>query len=167
MKIPSFLVTPDGEINSFGELRSYLRAVRYDTAKKWAARKSRAELEHIVSAMFARSTPWAGIPNSNERKTKKIYFQMAMKYKKELEQAPVKARKEVARKAAAQRVENDPKQQAKVEARRMWEDWQEGRTRHKSGAAFARYVVNSIPIIESEETVKRWDREWRKETKPK
>lgn len=76
-----------------------------------------------------------------------------------------KARKDVARNAAAAKLANDPKQAAKRDARRLWEDWQSGRTLHKSAAAFARYVVDTIPAIESEESVRRWGREWRKEPK--
>lgn len=74
-----------------------------------------------------------------------------------------KARKDVARKAAAAKLANDPKQAAKAEARKLWADWQTGKTIHRSAAAFARFVVKTLPVIESEEAVKRWEREWRKE----
>lgn len=78
-----------------------------------------------------------------------------------------KARKDVARNAASAKLAKDPKQAAKREVRKLWDDWQSGRTLHKSAAAFARHVVDSTPAIESEESVKRWEREWRKEAKSK
>jgi hypothetical protein len=59
----------------------------------------------------------------------------------------------------------DPKQIAKAEAFKLWEDWQAGRARHKSGAAFARHVVDKLPLIESTKTVERWVTQWRKDAK--
>jgi hypothetical protein len=56
---------------------------------------------------------------------------------------------------------NDPKQAAKADAFRMWQEWQAGRALYKSGAAFARHVVDSLPL-ESTDTVERWVRVWRK-----
>lgn len=77
------------------------------------------------------------------------------------------ARKETAEKGAATKLARDPKQAAKLEARKLWESWRARPSLHKSAAAFARFVVDSIPAIEAEETVKRWEREWRKEAKGK
>jgi len=78
-----------------------------------------------------------------------------------------KARKDVARKAAAAKLANDPKQAAKSEARKLWAQWRARPPLHRSAAAFARFVVKTLPIIESEEAVKRWEREWRKEADKK
>lgn len=163
MKVPAYLVTPDGDIKSFGELKSYLRAVRYDTAKRWASRKTREELEHIVAAMFARNRVWAGLPNRNEKRAHKMGLDVMWRQKREIQDAPQKARKAVAEKAAKAKLLRDPKQAAKSQARELWNDWQNGKTIHKSGAAFARYVVDALPDIESEESVKRWIRAWSKE----
>lgn len=163
MKYPVGLVSPDGEVASYGELRSYLRAVRYDTAKRWASRKSREELEHIVAAMFARNMRWAGIPSRNEKHSRRIAFQQAMAQKRALEAAPSEARKAVATKAVQAKLANDTKQAAKAKAKELWRDWQAGRTLHKGQAAFARYVVQCLPVIESTESVNRWVRQWRKE----
>jgi len=79
------------------------------------------------------------------------------------------ARKSVAAKAASAKLAKDSngKQAAKAEARKLWVDWQTGKTIHRSAAAFARFVVKTLPIIESEEAVKRWERDWRKDAAPK
>lgn len=68
---------------------------------------------------------------------------------------------------AKEKLKKDPKQAAKKAAKTKWDEWQKGKSIHKSGAAFARHVVSALPEIESEETVKRWERAWRKETKNK
>jgi hypothetical protein len=55
----------------------------------------------------------------------------------------------------------DPKQAAKAEAFKLWEDWQSGKTLHKSGAAFARFVCEKHQVLESAITVERWVRTWK------
>ncbi|MEJ7746147.1 MAG: hypothetical protein WKF61_05220 [Luteimonas sp.] len=65
-----------------------------------------------------------------------------------------------AKKAAAVKLSKDPKQAAKNEAFVLWQDWQSGHVLHKSGAAFARYVVERLPI-ESTKTVERWMQTWK------
>lgn len=62
---------------------------------------------------------------------------------------------------AREKLKRDPKQAAKAQARKLWQDWQAGRTLHKSGAAFARHVVRELPILESTKVVERWTREWK------
>lgn len=69
------------------------------------------------------------------------------------------ARKLLASKAGKMRLTADPKQAAKVDALRHWEAWQRGELRFKSGAAFARSVVEYSPI-ESTKTVERWMKDW-------
>lgn len=66
------------------------------------------------------------------------------------------------KKGAERKKANDPKQADKANAKRLWQDWQEGRAMHKSGAAFARFVVDNTGI-ENPETVERWMRAWRRE----
>lgn len=77
------------------------------------------------------------------------------------------ARKDTAKKGAAARLANDSDgtQAAKTEARKLWEDWRTGITLHKSGAAFARFVVDRLPSIKTTKTVERWATQWRKEAK--
>lgn len=65
------------------------------------------------------------------------------------------------------RLARDPKQAAKAEAFKLWQDWQAGRARHKSGAAFARHVIEACPAIESSKVVERWVTQWRKDAKAK
>lgn len=60
---------------------------------------------------------------------------------------------------------NDPKQKAKSEAFALWKDWQTGETLHKSGAAFARYVVDKLDVLDSTKTVERWVTQWHREAK--
>lgn len=74
--------------------------------------------------------------------------------------SPMNVGKFRARVNAAKRVARDPKTKAKLDAHQLWLNWQHGSQLHKSGAAFARFVVDTLPI-ESEKTVERWMREWR------
>lgn len=72
-----------------------------------------------------------------------------------------KALKQQARMGVRARLLKDPKQAAKAEAFRMWQEWQAGKAIHGSGAAFARRVVD-LTAIEDPNTVQRWMRQWRK-----
>ncbi|MEA9471147.1 hypothetical protein [Xanthomonas campestris] len=66
-----------------------------------------------------------------------------------------------AKKAIAAKLRKDPKQAAKSQALKIWQDWQSGRAIHASGAAFARHVVETT-AIDDPNTVQRWIRQWRK-----
>ncbi|WP_045764488.1 hypothetical protein [Xanthomonas albilineans] len=72
-----------------------------------------------------------------------------------------KEQRSCARRAVAAKLRNDPKQVAKSQAFKMWQDWQLGKVVHISGAAFARHVVETLPIDDTN-TVQRWMRAWRK-----
>jgi hypothetical protein len=78
---------------------------------------------------------------------------------------PQHTRRELALKGARAKLAADPKQAAKAEAFKLWQDWQAGKTRHKSGAAFARHVVKAIRVIENTKTVERWVTQWSKHAK--
>ncbi len=65
------------------------------------------------------------------------------------------------------KLRNDPKQAAKADARKLWNNWQTGQTLHKSQAAFARHVVDAFPVIENPKSVERWATQWRKEAQTK
>lgn len=71
-------------------------------------------------------------------------------------------RAEQARTGAIAKLANDPVQAAKPAAHKLWMDWQSGRTKHRSGAAFCRFVVEECPAITDPRTVERWCQEWRK-----
>lgn len=60
--------------------------------------------------------------------------------------------------------DSDGKQAAKLEAFNRWVAWQNGSVAHKSGAAFARHIVETLPI-ENTKTVERWMQAWRKDMK--
>lgn len=81
----------------------------------------------------------------------------------DIEAVAKEARISVAMLGVRAKLERDPKQAAKAKAKELWRDWQAGRTLHKCQAAFARYVVQCLPVIESTESVNRWVREWRAE----
>lgn len=66
------------------------------------------------------------------------------------------------KRGAAAKLAKDPKQAAKKEAFEMWKAWHAGRARYKSGAAFARHVVDVLPL-ESSKQVERWVTKWRRE----
>lgn len=75
--------------------------------------------------------------------------------------AGAKALKQKAQEGVKARLQRDPKQAAKAEVLRLWQDWQAGKTIHVSGAAFARHAV-ARTAIEDPNTVQRWMRQWRK-----
>ncbi len=74
----------------------------------------------------------------------------------------MKAYKDARRRGAATKLANDRngKQAAKNEAFKLWQDWQKGKTLHKSGAAFSRFVCDKYPVLESPTTVEKWSRKW-------
>lgn len=72
------------------------------------------------------------------------------------------ARSSIAQEGAARKLANDPKQAAKAEAFKLWQQWQQGKTRHSSGAAFARNFVESHPAITSTKVVERWVTDWQR-----
>ncbi len=83
--------------------------------------------------------------------------------------SPILAREQFsnrARQGAAAKLarDSDGKQAAKLKAFNQWVAWQNGAATHKSGAAFARHIVETLPI-ESTKTVERWMQIWRKEMK--
>lgn len=67
-----------------------------------------------------------------------------------------------AKRKAWKRISNDRdgKQAAKAEVFKLWQEWQAGKTLHKSGAAFARFVCNRFSALESPISVERWARNW-------
>lgn len=67
------------------------------------------------------------------------------------------------RQGAAARWRGDPKAKAKAECRIDYDDWQAGRSQHKSAAAFALWVVEKYPALESPKVVAGWVTAWRKE----
>lgn len=80
-------------------------------------------------------------------------------------EAPGIVRTRQAGSGAAVKLARDPKQAAKADAFKLWQEWQTGKARHRSGAAFARHVIDTLPTIESEKTVERWTRQWAKDAK--
>lgn len=76
-------------------------------------------------------------------------------------------RSEQGRSAARVKLLRDPKQVAKAETFKLWQEWQAGRAHYKSAAAFARAVVDAFPIIENTKTVEHWATQWRKGAKTK
>lgn len=80
---------------------------------------------------------------------------------------PGAVRRQLSRNAVAAKLARDPKQAAKAQAYKLWQDWQLGSARFKSGAEFARHVVEVLPAIESTKVVERWVTQWRKGAKIK
>ena len=71
------------------------------------------------------------------------------------------SRKAVARKGGYGKVEKSPKSKAKQSIHNLWLDWQSGKTRHASGAAFCRFALETHKEIDSFDSVKKWIRAWR------
>lgn len=65
-----------------------------------------------------------------------------------------------ARKAALKRISEDPKQMAKREVRKCWEDWQKRPGDYKGKADFARDMLRNFPKLASQPVLERWCREW-------
>lgn len=88
MKIPAFLLGHFDEITSYGELRDYVRGVRYRSARRWAARRSRTELEHTIALLMAYRLPWGGKDSQREqvarRQSHEFGHQLKRKYEAEL-----------------------------------------------------------------------------------
>lgn len=91
-------------------------------------------------------------------------FLPAIQVMTEATHAPFDARRLVATQNAIKRHISDPKNAAKIQAHELWLDWQSGRILFKSGAAFARHIVESSPV-ESTKTVEKWITRWRLDTK--
>lgn len=72
-------------------------------------------------------------------------------------------RSETASNARLKQLKSDPKQKARDGAYELWQDWQSSKTRHKSGAAFHRYVVDKFPVIVDTKTIARWCKQWKAE----
>lgn len=78
--------------------------------------------------------------------------------------APQNALRENAKRGAAAKLANDPRQKDKPKVKEMWEEWDLGKVKYKSGAAFSRHVVANTSL-QNEKTVERWVTAWRKEKK--
>ena len=83
-------------------------------------------------------------------------------YLKDLDGEMLRRKHEARQRGAAAKLARDPVQAAKLEAFKLWKDWQTGKTLHRSGAAFDRYVVDSLPTIKATKTVERWRSKWAK-----
>lgn len=81
-----------------------------------------------------------------------------------LVKAPAQARSSDARRRVAAKLAADPKQAAKSQVKKLWNDWQHCKKLHKGAAAFARFACGQNLGIESEKNVGKWCREWVKET---
>ena len=71
-------------------------------------------------------------------------------------------RSSMAQEGALRKLANDPKQAAKAEAFKLWQQWHQGKIQHRSGAAFARYVIENLPTITSTKVVERWATGWQR-----
>lgn len=71
------------------------------------------------------------------------------------------------KRGAVEMLARDPKQAAKKEAFKMWQDWQANRTRYASGADFARHVLDEQSALKNVKSVEAWVTKWRREAKGK
>ena len=110
----------------------------------------RFDFEATESAMIEASPP-----KSRAALRKVLNFTLAM-YRKRAAHAGNRAK-----------IASDPKQAAKAEAFKLWQQWQQGMALHKSGAAFARHVIATLPAIESSKVVERWVTDWQRDADKK
>ena len=137
------------------EIAAMARATRYESAKKWAGRRTREELEHAVAMLFARQVENIGQFGKDalsRRRARTATYQRTLGYW-------LKG-KVTGTAGAIAKLKNDPVQSKKPQARELWDDWQTGKTKHTSGAAFDRYVLEQISVIHDTKTVYRWRKEW-------
>jgi len=59
----------------------------------------------------------------------------------------------------------DPKSAAKRLVKAEFDQWQIGKKKHKSGAAFAEWARESFPALQSSKVVEKWVTAWRKDRK--
>lgn len=92
-----------------------------------------------------------------------LHFMIADKGKKSKEEILAAHITELQRSASLARYANDPKQRAKSEIRKLWGDWVDGKASYRSGAAFARMMLEQFPVLTSAKRIEAWVSEWRKE----
>ena len=71
-------------------------------------------------------------------------------------------RRDLAAKAGKARAASTPVAADKEKAKKLWEKYQSGRLTFKSGAAFARHIVENFSV-QNTRTVERWMHEWTSE----
>lgn len=74
------------------------------------------------------------------------------------------ARQTLARQAASYRYAKDPKQAEKQFVKRCYDEWNQGVTRYKSAAAFARDMLKKCVHLTSQKKIEDWVRDWRENT---
>lgn len=57
---------------------------------------------------------------------------------------------------------NNEKVKAKKEIHDHWKSWQDNPTRYRNLATFARAMLEKYPALDSNQTIERWCREWRR-----
>ncbi len=71
------------------------------------------------------------------------------------------------KKGALKRHANDKKQHAKLEARKLWDEWKHGQhPRIRTVEQFATETLRRWPVLTSANVIRRWSAQWTKETKP-
>lgn len=71
------------------------------------------------------------------------------------------------KKGALKRHANDEKQGAKVEVRKFWDEWKQGRhKRIRTVEQFATETLRKWPVLTSANVIRRWSAQWTKETRP-
>jgi hypothetical protein len=102
----------------------------------------RGPVEALASVVVAASTLLAGMEDFNaERRT-------------------AAAQKGAAAKLAK---DTDGKQAGKAQVRKLWEEWKAGKTRHRSGAAFALDALGKVAALKSTKKIETWVTEWGRE----
>lgn len=162
---PAGTIAPDGAPDSEG--RELIRKLLADDFVRW----DHETLARAAAHLFEGALLWRGF-FAHYAKDKEIEIRQT---KTDLMKALLDANEEFlqvlrdpgtrAYLNAQARLAKDPKQNAMGEALKLWQDWQSGKTLHKSGAAFDRYVVEKLPVIRATKTVERWRARWQKEAK--
>ena len=74
-----------------------------------------------------------------------------------------KARRDLARNAAMERLKRDPKQKEKLFVRECWDKWQENPDSYKSKTAFSKDMLSKYETLENQNVIVRWCGAWEKE----
>ena len=81
----------------------------------------------------------------------------------ESEDVEKRARRNLARKAAMERLKRDPKQKEKLFVRECWDNWQEKPDSYKGKTSFAKDMLSKYENLENQTVIVRWCGVWEKE----
>jgi len=121
--------------------------------------------EHVQEALRcldAIGDGYEAFVHGSEERSLMLSKELSLFTAKKIVDAKKQARRDLARRAAAVRLERSPKQAEKSCAHALWKDWQAGKLSFRSGAGFARYVMDKVPGLRNQKVIEGWVTGWRR-----